>query len=175
MRANAYIASGRFDVVQSKVLQMPDDKRRDVSLMIALNENSDGAVRAALQAMPQSSVRYREFYAPLLQVLDSSADSLSLMKELADDPNRAWPSKYHDIALVAAYLGQTEFAIDVLSRDLRYTTIRFGVLWYPVMAEVRKLPEFKKFVTDVNLVAYWRKYGWSDFCHPRGPEDFVCE
>ena len=63
----------------------------------------------------------------------------------------------------------------MLSRELPYTTIRYGALWYPVMADVRKLPAFKAFITEVNLDDYWRKYGWPDFCWPYGEKDFVCE
>jgi hypothetical protein len=28
------------------------------------------------------------------------------------------------------------------------------------MSEVRRLPEFKKLVAELNLVEYWRAYGW---------------
>jgi len=85
------------------------------------------------------------------------------------------PYKYQDIAIAVAYLGYPEFAFDVFSRELRYTAIRFGTLWMPVMSEVRQLPEFRQFLHDVNLVAYWREYGWSDFCRPYGDDDIVCD
>jgi hypothetical protein len=37
-----------------------------------------------------------------------------------------------------------------------------------------KLAGFKQLVTDVNLAAYWRAYGWPDHCRPTGDEDFDC-
>jgi hypothetical protein len=36
------------------------------------------------------------------------------------------------------------------------------------------LPGFKKLVTDLNLVAYWRASGWADLCQPLGDDDFEC-
>jgi hypothetical protein len=42
------------------------------------------------------------------------------------------------------------------------------------MSEVRQLPEFKKLVSDLNLVEYWRAYGWADACAPFGDDDFEC-
>ena len=42
------------------------------------------------------------------------------------------------------------------------------------MSEVRRLPAFKELVADLNLVEYWRTYGWADACHPLGENDFKC-
>jgi len=63
----------------------------------------------------------------------------------------------------------------VKAEEVRNTPVRQGALWYPVMSEVRQLPEFKKLVTDINLVAYWRAYGWADLCRPLGNVDFECD
>jgi hypothetical protein len=129
----------------------------------------------AIEQLPDNSPAYRELFGPIRDMLDTPDIALAYLEDLADDTNRAWPSKYNNVALVAAYLGDPELAFAVFSRELTQTTIRFGALWYPVMSDVRKLPEFKTFVTDVNLVAYWRKHGWPDFCWPQGEEDFICE
>jgi len=42
------------------------------------------------------------------------------------------------------------------------------------MRDVHKLPAFKEVVRGMGLVDYWRIYGWPDFCHPLGKEDFAC-
>lgn len=175
LRFNPYIALGRFDVIKPKTMQLPDEWPRSMNLLIALNETSVATLREALEAIEHNSIEYRELYGPLLQVLNQPDDAVALLRELASDPSRAWPSKYHDIALLAAYFGEPEFAFEIFARELRNTTIRYYAIWYPVMSEVRQLPEFKEFVADVNLVDYWRTYGWSDFCRPLGADDFVCE
>ncbi|MEM7502898.1 MAG: hypothetical protein AAF417_12675, partial [Pseudomonadota bacterium] len=118
---------------------------------------------------------YRQFFGPLQAVFDSPEAAIVLMQEVADDPNRAWPSRYSMIATMAAYFGEPEIAFDILLREVRHTPIRFGTLWFPLMSDVRRLPEFKQFVRDVRLVDYWNAYGWSDYCRPVGPDDFVCE
>ena len=49
------------------------------------------------------------------------------------------------------------------------------MLWNAGQADTRRLPGFKDLVTELGLVAYWREYGWGDFCRPLGSDDFVCE
>jgi hypothetical protein len=85
------------------------------------------------------------------------------------------------IALYAPVLAEFDSPERVLSilqnvylQDLRTSTVRLFALWYPVMSEVRQLPEFKKLVSDLNLVEYWRAYGWADACVPLGDDDFEC-
>jgi hypothetical protein len=43
--------------------------------------------------------------------------------------------------------------------EVRTGPIRLAAVWYPVMSEVRRLPELKKLVSELNLVEYWRAYG----------------
>ena len=76
--------------------------------------------------------------------------------------------------MVAAYFGDPQFALEVKAEDVRSNVLRIAALWYPVMSDVRRLPEFKEFVTEVNLVEYWRSYGWADACRPIDDEDFEC-
>ena len=144
-------------------------------VLIAQNEGAREDVLAAISNLRKDHIAYREFFGPLQAVFDSPEEAIDLMRTVADDPDRAWPARYSMLATMAAYFGDPETAFEILSREVRYTPIRFGVLWLPVMSDVRRLPEFKQFVTDVKLVDYWREYGWSDYCRPIGTDDFVCE
>jgi hypothetical protein len=99
---------------------------------------------------------------------------LSILQNVYLDENLQWSRKLHDIAMMAAYFGDPQFALKVIGQDLRTSTVRLFALWYPVMSEVRQLPEFKKLVSDLNLVEYWRAYGWADACVPLGDDDFEC-
>ncbi|MBN1905902.1 MAG: hypothetical protein JW927_12475 [Deltaproteobacteria bacterium] len=63
------------------------------------------------------------------------------------------------------------FSLDPLRKDVSV----LWTIWLPHMREVRQLPRFKEFVREIGLVAYWRKYGWPDVCHPEGHEDFECD
>ena len=169
------IAQGNFDAVREVAAQMQGRRQLEANLLVALNDGSLNDLRAALEAVPSTEPAKAELWAPVLATLDSPEDVLATLKEVYADSRRMWPSKYHDIALLAAYYDDPEFALQVFSRELQYTTIRLGALWYPVMSDVRKLPEFKKFVTDLPLVEYWRTYGWADYCRPLGDDDFVCQ
>ena len=44
--------------------------------------------------------------------------------------------------------------ISLILSWVRTSTVRMAALWYPVMSEVRQLPEFKKLVTELDLVEY---------------------
>ena len=77
----------------------------------------------------------------------------------------------------AAYYGDPDTALALLRgipRDLNSGEIA-QTLWRPVFRNMRKLGGFKNLVTDLGLVDYWRRYGWSDFCRPAGERDFACE
>ena len=76
--------------------------------------------------------------------------------------------------MAAAYFGDPQFALKVKGQEVRNGVVRLHAIWYPVMSEVRQLPEFKDFVTELNLVEYWRTYGWADACRPLRDGDFEC-
>ena len=175
LRANSHIALKQPDEARQFIFRLHEEIQRHSNLTMALNFGSLQDVRNAMQEIPSGHPASAFLYKPIFELLDSPAEAIAYMQELVDDEGRAWPFKYENIALFAAFLGYPEVALDVFSREMRYTTIRFGTMWYPVMAEVRKLPEFKQLVIDVNLVEYWREYRWSDFCRPISETDFVCE
>ena len=39
-------------------------------------------------------------------------------------------------------------------------------VWLPQLAPMRRLPEFKAYMREIGMVAYWQEYGWPDFCRP---------
>jgi len=106
--------------------------------------------------------------------IDSPERALGHLETLLANTDSLWPSKYRDIGLFAAYFGDPELALEALSREVPYTTARYATLWYPMMSEVRRQPRFKALVEQVNLVGYWRKYGWADNCRSLGSDDFEC-
>jgi TolB-like protein/DNA-binding winged helix-turn-helix (wHTH) protein len=70
----------------------------------------------------------------------------------------------------AAYFGDTALALKAMRRSP-------DPLWFwaPLMAETRSRTEFRDIVRELGLVGYWRDYGWGDFCHPVGDDDFACD
>lgn len=154
-------------------VQFNDNRRFDTELHIALNDGSLDGVGEALLAMPRNMAGV-ELYGPLVEYLDSPERALGHLETLLTNSDLRWPSKYHDIGLLAAFFGDPELALEALSREVPYTSIRYVTLWYPIMSEVRRQSRFKTLVEQLNLVDYWRKHGWADSCRPLGAEDFEC-
>jgi tetratricopeptide (TPR) repeat protein len=174
MSWHASLAQGRFAEAK-EISDWPGVANRiENYLDIALNERDPEALKAAIQALPKTNIAAIALYAPVLTEFDSPERILSMLRDVYRDENLQWPRKLHDIAMVAAYFGDPQFALKVKGQELRAITARLAAVWYPVMSEVRQLPEFKKLVTDLNLVEYWRAYGWADACRPLGDDDFTC-
>ena len=76
----------------------------------------------------------------------------------------------YEIAFWAAWHGDTELALNALRRFPAPTSF-----WQKVMTDVRQEAGFKDLLHEVGLVGYYREFGWNDFCHPLGEDDFVCE
>ena len=172
--ASLHIGLGDFEAARDIASALQGRLRLDANVLVALNDGTLDDLRAALEAMPDTEPVKAELYTPLLDVLTSPGQALAVLKAVFADKDNMWPDKYHDIALLAAYFGDPEFALEVFSHEIPYTTIRFGALWYPVMSDVRQLPRFRQLVTDINLVEYWEAYGWADYCRPLGDKEFAC-
>ena len=168
------LAQGRFAEARAALAWAPEHRIIERRLSIALNEGNSEDIKATIAAMPQTAISTTALYSPVLSVFDSPEMVLSTLRATYANNGSRWPSKLHDIALLAAYFGDPEFALQTIGEEARDTTVRFQAVWYPMMSEVRQLPGFKELVTDLNLVAYWRASGWADACRPLGEDDFEC-
>ena len=174
---NANLAQGRFDEARKQMAWTPEQAHPYSELLIQLNQGRDPAVRdtlLAINAVPGVDPRRAALNSDILSVFEKPEEALAVLRRHFDDSGTEWPWKRHDIALLAAWFGDPEFALEVLDIEVRGTVVRMGALWYPLMSEVRKLPAFKQLVRDLNLVDYWRAYGWADQCRPLGETDFSC-
>jgi len=171
----AYVALGRERDALDALAQFQLESDVPVNLLtIALNFGDIDDIRPRLAAMPENTVSTTALYAPILEVLDSPVAAIGLLHDVYEDRDVTWPSKGHDIAMLAAYFDEPELALEAIAEELRFTRVRLFGLWYPHMARVRQLPAFKDLVTELNLVTYWRASGWADACAPRGSDDFTC-
>jgi TolB-like protein/tetratricopeptide (TPR) repeat protein len=80
------------------------------------------------------------------------------------------------LAYWAAYYGDPDLALALVRRTLESGEmfVQVFAIWRPVFRDMRKLPGFKDLMRDIGLVDYWKKYGWGDFCHSIGDDDFEC-
>ena len=175
LRMNVDIASNDFVAARTRLAKVNDADRPYEGLIITVNDGSVGDLQKAIDGLPTNSRLYQELFGPVRDLLHTPDAALLFLRNLLVDPAREWPSKYNDIALLAAFLDSPELALEALVEEVPYTAVRFGTLWYPVMADVRRTDGFKKVVDDLNLVDYWREFGWADFCRPVGDKDFTCQ
>jgi hypothetical protein len=109
----------------------------------------------------------------LLPRLADAAAARPVWRGLAAEP--APPSFLRSVLLAywAAYFGDTELALATLG-PITHGAADEGLLWRPVLSDVRRLPGFKDLLRREGLVDYWRVAGWPDRCQPTTAEDFEC-
>lgn len=175
LRVQASIGLGEY--AESTKLAQAERRpvlRDRVLLNIALNEGDRDRIVRAMKTMIETQPVTGRLYSDVLRDFDSPGKALAVVRSVGADGTIQWPAKGHDVALLAAYFGDPELALASISEEVRLSTARLWALWYPVMADVRKLPEFENLVTELNLVDYWHGHGWSDACAPLGDDDFTC-
>jgi TolB-like protein/uncharacterized membrane protein YhdT len=174
MMAWTYAATGQLEKLHEMADALAGPGGLPFSLITALNTGDSELLQHQLRSLPADTAVAGMLKDSILGNIDSPDKVLEILRSVYTDRDTVWPSKYQDIALFAAFFGDHELALESISYEARRTTVRYGALWFPVMSEVRKLPGFKQLVTDVNLVEYWRKFGWADHCRPVGGGDFEC-
>jgi hypothetical protein len=103
------------------------------------------------------------------------------VKLLRAGRSAALPNDSPDLSFlnwVYLYTGSPERYLSVYERAVKigYTPVTAnGIEWAPAYTAIRKTERFKAYVRDAGMVAYWRKKGWPDQCHPVGADDFACE
>ena len=150
----------------------PDVLRKACStggLQVALNDGDPRMIRKwlmrALEFHESGSLR---FYQAMETHLGDPLAALAYLREVFEHPYE--DLKDQPIAIWAAFYDDHQLALEATLR-----TPENWLVWHPLMAEVRTRPEFRDMLRELGLVAYWREYGWSDFCRPTGEYDFECE
>ena len=175
LRRQVSIAEGDYAEAREYVaLDGVELRRLRVLLVIALNEGKPDVIKSAISTLVARQGEIGPLFLPLLADFDSSDRALEILRNAYADTNLNWPAKSFDIALLAAYFGDSELALEAVFEDVRLSVVRLPVLWHPIMSSVRQLPAFKDLVNSLGLVAYWRACDWPDNCAPPGEADFRC-
>ena len=109
------------------------------------------------------------------EYFDSPKEGLAKLHKLYDDEDNLSETDITDISILAAYFGDSEFAMGAMEKGIKINASGLFKIWHPVMREVRQLPRFKELMKEIGLVDYWKEYGWPDLCRPVGDDDFVCD
>jgi TolB-like protein/DNA-binding winged helix-turn-helix (wHTH) protein/Tfp pilus assembly protein PilF len=135
-----------------------------VALSMGNREATDRWLDRALRHVEGEELKLLQAMA---QRLDDRSAALSWLESAFAETG--WDHTQHLIAIWAAYHGDPRLALDALS-----SAPEDWYFWLPLMAEVRRAPEFRSIVRELGLVDYWQAYTWADFCRPLGEAGFEC-
>ena len=167
----AYSVEGNFTAALAEIdrglkLEDPDTGLLRAGFLVALNQGDRVEIDKRVRALP-SGDPVADLYRKLAQIMDTPERAAAEIRRIASTAAQA---EKGPIAFLAAYYHEPELSLELWSQGLRMP----DGLWQPMMRDVRKLPAFKDQMREIGLVDYWRAYGWSDFCHPIGDDDFTC-
>jgi hypothetical protein len=107
-------------------------------------------------------------------LLEDPAAGRAALREFYVDPAYTDVSSITGITRCAAQFGDAELAVAGLRKANEVSHALMPAIWGRSWQTVRADPAFKRFATDIGLVAYWRDAGWPDMCRPLGDDDFEC-
>jgi TolB-like protein len=109
-----------------------------------------------------------------MELLEDPASARAALRKFWADPAHTDVSSVTGITRWAAHFGDAELALAGLRRANEVSHALMPAIWGRSWQTVRADPAFKRFATDIGLVAYWRDAGWPDKCRPLGDDDFEC-
>ena len=132
-------------------------------------------IKKRFALMPADDVIGRPLNSTMMTLLDDETKARETLHGWLKEPSYQTPTHQLIIAQWAAYYGDTELALMILS-SVQSRQLVANLSWRPIFRDMRKLPGFKDLIQGIGLVDYWRTTGnWGDFCHPVGEDDFECE
>jgi tetratricopeptide (TPR) repeat protein len=180
--AERYIQAGQLEdalatLARSDEILPPPQQGTDLRrFFLAVTVGEPEGIKTALGNYALADHRAATVVQAILDNFDSPpADVLEVMREMYENDVNISAEGRMVIASMAAYYGDAQFALGVMSDELSVNMIRMNRLWYPFFSDMRSLPGFKVLAKNTGLVDYWQVYGWADTCRPLGEQDFQCE
>lgn len=144
-------------------------------MFMAISQGEREVIREALRNYAAIDPRVHSVVNAILDQFDADSDIvLDVMRRTYENDAEITSEGRMIIASMAAYYGDADFALEIMSKELEVNLLRVGRLWYPFFSDMRRLPGFKSLAEHVGFVPYWRTYGWADTCKSLGDEDFEC-
>jgi TolB-like protein len=159
-------------------LAMPGDREQIEHLALLREwENPDSTrIEARMRRYLEHNTVTMPVFHAVMDVRDDPDAALALLRAAAEDPAYSNGPRLALVALWLGHYGDPEGALRIMRTWTPTQRGAIDLMWFPSLAEMRRLPGFKDIVRDLGFVDYWRATGeWGDFCRPLGPEDFECE
>jgi TolB-like protein/DNA-binding winged helix-turn-helix (wHTH) protein len=177
-RSLAYAAAGNIEqalAIADRGIELGDLQPNILgnAMLVALGTHDADEIRRRVAASSTDAYGRRPVTDELLPLLKDAAAARAELGRLAAGP--APPSYLRSVLLTywAAYFGEAELALAELGKIANGAADE-GLLWRPVLSDVRRLPGFKELVRREGLVDYWRVAGWPNRCQPTTADDFEC-
>jgi TolB-like protein len=129
---------------------------------------------AALGTQPAQSALDRMML-DASRYLDDPERGHEVIRAAFEDPALDTVAGMGNIAFFAAYFGDSALGVKVYRRSLLASSVLLQFAWTPIMAPVRRHPEFKDLMRELALVDLWRESGWPEHCRPITTNDFECD
>jgi TolB-like protein/Tfp pilus assembly protein PilF len=181
----AYLSRGDF--AQSRAFLDRSEKLSDrlrgfqsrMELIYALSRRDSDLAQRALTLSQQATWAPDP---PSLELIKTFEQALAGFQNSAGAPvdlgrtlKELGPSGRMPLSAVAAFVGQKEVALDAIALEAELSVIDIlGLIWTPVYQPLRSEPRFLELLRGMKMPEYWRAAGWSEFCRPKGDNDFEC-
>jgi len=126
---------------------------------------------AAARAIPPED----PFNAAMLASLDDRDHALAQIHQAYAAAAAGNPNHLRDIGLWAAHFGDARLAFRAMRASIDEQASEMMYVWLPQLAPMRRSPEFKAYMREIGMVAYWQAYGWPDICRQLADDDFECD
>jgi hypothetical protein len=112
--------------------------------------------------------------AAMLTSLDTPAQALIELRRSYASVRAGNPNFPRTIGLWAGHFGDPVLALEAMRAAIDEQGSQTTYLWLPQLSQMRRLPEFKTYMREIGMVAYWEVYSWPPFCQPLEQNDFAC-
>ncbi|HEY7191263.1 MAG TPA: protein kinase [Vicinamibacterales bacterium] len=175
--ADSYAIAGRLAEAIAEFDRGAKDGRyatlfRGATLLAALATGNRSEIAKRLEAAKLNQV-IEDVTPTMGGLLDRPSEAIAAIRRLGAEPANQSFIGHSVLASWSGYYGAPELALEHVSAVLSQSPDP-SLLWRPLLTDMRKLPGFKDLVRRNGYVDYWRKYGWSDLCHPTTGDDFEC-
>ncbi|MCH8930348.1 MAG: tetratricopeptide repeat protein [Proteobacteria bacterium] len=165
---------GRFEEAYPYLSKSIDSGRKTYSILFFHNLHNGDFLNARLGAMRRfGGHEMLQYLMPIFEGQHEASERQELINRFWEKLKLLRPDdrQTYNSPLFTGAMGDFDRATEIFYQNPGWRTR----IWNPALAEYRSSAQFKGYVRQTRMEAYWRKHGWPDFCRPLGDDDFECD
>ena len=165
---------GRFEEAYPYLSKSIDSGRKTYSILFFHNLHNGDFLNARLDAMRRfGGHEMLQYLMPVFEGQHEASERQELINRFWEKLKLLRPDdrQTYNNPLFTGAMGDFDRATEIFYQNPGWRTR----IWNPALAEYRSSAQFKGYVRQTRIEAYWRKHGWPDFCRPLGDDDFECD